>query len=80
MPFTTAKVVEGVFTEERKTRLIEKITEAMIEVEGEGSRDLTWVVIERSKPMTGLSEAGRSARNRSPEPEVEIRLLPFRRS
>jgi 4-oxalocrotonate tautomerase len=46
MPFTTVKVIEGVFTKEQKAQLIEKITEAMIDVEGESMRPLTWVVIE----------------------------------
>lgn len=49
MPFTTVKVIEGVFSEDQKKQLIEKITEAMIEVEGEAMRDLTWVVIEEVK-------------------------------
>jgi len=49
MPFTTVKVIEGVFTKEQKTQLIEKITEAMIGVEGEHMRALTWVVIEEVK-------------------------------
>jgi 4-oxalocrotonate tautomerase len=49
MPFTTVKVIEGVFTKEQKVQLIEKITEAMIEVEGESMRALTWVVIEEVK-------------------------------
>ena len=49
MPFTTVKAIEGVFSREQKTQMIEKITEAMIEVEGEGMRDLTWVVIEEVK-------------------------------
>ena len=49
MPFTTIKVIEGVFSGEQKKQLIEKVTEAMIEVEGEGMRDKTWVVIEEVK-------------------------------
>lgn len=49
MPFTTIKVIEGVFSREQKTQLIQKVTEAMIEVEGEGMRDKTWVVIEEVK-------------------------------
>ena len=49
MPFTSVKVIEGVFSKEQKAQLIKKITEAMIEVEGEGMRDLTWVVIEEVK-------------------------------
>lgn len=49
MPFTTVKVIEGVFSKEQKLRLIENITEGMIEVYGEGMRDKTWVVIEDVK-------------------------------
>ena len=49
MPFTTVKVIEGVFSKEQKAQLIDKITEAMIEVEGEEMRNLTWVVIEEVK-------------------------------
>ena len=49
MPFTTVKVIEGVFSEDQKAQLIGKITEAMIEVYGEGMRDKTWVVIEEVK-------------------------------
>lgn len=33
----------------QKAQLISNITEAMVEVEGEGMRDLTWVVIEEVK-------------------------------
>jgi 4-oxalocrotonate tautomerase len=43
------KVIEGVFSKEQKALLIEKITEAMVEVEGEHMRELTWVVIEEVK-------------------------------
>ena len=50
MPFTIVKVIEGVFSKEQKAQLIEKITEAEIEVFGEGMRNLTWVVIEEVKP------------------------------
>jgi len=50
MPFTTVKVIEGVFSKEQKAQLIEKITEAQIGVYGEGMRDKTWVVIEEVKP------------------------------
>jgi len=49
MPFTTVKVIEGVFSEDQKAQLIENITEAMIGVYGEGMRDKTWVVIEEVK-------------------------------
>jgi 4-oxalocrotonate tautomerase len=49
MPFTTVRVIEGAFSDAQKAQLIDKITEAMIEVQGEGMRDLTWVVIEEVK-------------------------------
>ncbi len=49
MPFTTLRVIEGVFSEEQKAQLIDKITEAQISVYGEGMRDKTWVVIEEVK-------------------------------
>ena len=50
MPFTTVKVIEGVFSPNQKRQLIESITEAMIGVYGEGMRDKTWVIIEEIKP------------------------------
>ena len=50
MPFTTVKVIEGVFTKEQKAQLIGNITQGMIDVYGEGMRDKTWVVIEEVKP------------------------------
>ena len=50
MPSTTLKVIEGVFSKEQKAQLIEKITEGMIEVYGEGMRDKTWIVIEEVEP------------------------------
>ena len=49
MPITTIKVIEGVFSKEQKAALIDKVTEAMIEVEGEDMRHLTWVLIEEVK-------------------------------
>ena len=49
MPFATVKVVEGAFSKEQKAQLIEKITGAIVEVEGEGMRYFTWVVIEEVK-------------------------------
>jgi 4-oxalocrotonate tautomerase len=50
MPFTTVKIIEGVFSADQKAKLIENITEGMIDVYGEGMRDKTWVVIEEVLP------------------------------
>ena len=43
MPLVTIDVIKGVFTPTQKQTMIEKVTEAMIEVEGEALRSLTWV-------------------------------------
>lgn len=45
MPLVTIDVIKGVFTPLQKEQLIEKVTAAMIEVEGEGMRPVTWVRI-----------------------------------
>jgi 4-oxalocrotonate tautomerase len=46
MPLVTIKAPEAVFTESQKRDMIERVTEAMVEVEGEDFRDKTWVVYE----------------------------------
>jgi 4-oxalocrotonate tautomerase len=46
MPLIQVKLIEKVFTHEQKQQMIEKITDAMVSVEGESMRGLTWVVIE----------------------------------
>lgn len=45
MPLVTIDVIKDVFSPEKKQELIEKVTEAMIEVEGEQMRPVTWVRI-----------------------------------
>jgi 4-oxalocrotonate tautomerase len=45
MPLVTIDVIKDVFTPEQKKQLIEKVTAAMIEVEGESMRPVTWVRI-----------------------------------
>ena len=49
MPFVQVKLIEGVFTKAQKQDMIEKVTEAMLSVEGENMRPVTWVVIEEVK-------------------------------
>lgn len=49
MPLVNIKVIEGVFTPEQKHEMVEKITDAMVTVEGENMRQVTWVVIEEVK-------------------------------
>jgi 4-oxalocrotonate tautomerase len=43
MPLVTIDVIKDVFTPKQKQDLIAKVTAAMIEVEGENMRSVTWV-------------------------------------
>ena len=43
MPLVTIDVIKDVFTPEQKEQLIDQVTRAMIEVEGENMRAVTWV-------------------------------------
>jgi 4-oxalocrotonate tautomerase len=49
MPIVNVKLIEGVFDDGQKREMIEKLTDAMVEIEGENMRGVTWVVIEESK-------------------------------
>lgn len=46
MPLVTIDVIKNVFTPDQKEQLIEKVTNAMVEVEGENMRPVTWVRIQ----------------------------------
>jgi 4-oxalocrotonate tautomerase len=46
MPLVTIDVIKDVFTPSQKQDLIAKVTEAMIEVEGESLRPVTWVRVQ----------------------------------
>jgi 4-oxalocrotonate tautomerase len=46
MPLVTIDLIKDVFTPTQKQQLIDKVTEAMIAVEGEALRPVTWVRIQ----------------------------------
>jgi len=46
MPLVTVKVIEDVFTPEQKHEMIRRITDTIVEIEGENLRPVTWVVVE----------------------------------
>jgi 4-oxalocrotonate tautomerase len=46
MPFVNVKLIEGVFTPGQKQQIIRDLTEAMVAIEGENLRPVTWVVVE----------------------------------
>lgn len=49
MPLVQVKVIEGVFSDSQKKAMVEKLTDAMVSVEGENMRQVTWVTIEDVK-------------------------------
>ncbi len=46
MPLVTIKGIKGVFTPEQKAEAIRRVTDAMVAVEGENMRAVTWVLFE----------------------------------
>ena len=46
MPFIQVKLIEGVFTALQKQEIVERLTNAMVEIVGENMRQVTWCVIE----------------------------------
>jgi 4-oxalocrotonate tautomerase len=49
MPLIQVKLIEGVFTEAQKREMVTKLTDAMVSIEGEAMRPVTWVVVEEVK-------------------------------
>jgi 4-oxalocrotonate tautomerase len=45
MPLIEVHLIENVFSPEQKRQVIEKLTDAMVSVEGENMRGVTWVKI-----------------------------------
>ncbi len=46
MPLIQVKLIEKVFTHQQKQEMIQKLTDAMVSIEGENMRPVTWVIIE----------------------------------
>jgi 4-oxalocrotonate tautomerase len=43
MPIVDIHLIEGVFDKEQKQEMIRKVTDAMVDIEGETMRGVTWV-------------------------------------
>lgn len=43
MPLVDIQLIKGVFTPDQKKTMIQNVTNAMVEVEGESLRGVTWV-------------------------------------
>jgi 4-oxalocrotonate tautomerase len=46
MPLIQVKLIENVFTPSQKQEMITRLTDAMVRIEGENMRSVTWVTIE----------------------------------
>ncbi|MEA2445360.1 MAG: 4-oxalocrotonate tautomerase [Thermoleophilales bacterium] len=49
MPLINVKVIEDVFSSDQKREIATRLTDAMVAVEGERMRGVTWVVVEEVK-------------------------------
>jgi 4-oxalocrotonate tautomerase len=49
MPLIQVKLIEEVFTPAQKKEIISKLTDAMVSIEDENMRSVTWVVIEEAR-------------------------------
>ena len=49
MPMINVRLIEGVFDDSQKREMIEKLTDTMVEIEGENMRSVTWVLIDEVK-------------------------------
>ena len=49
MPLINVKLVEGGFNTAQKQRISRELTEAMVAIEGENMRPITWVLVEELK-------------------------------
>jgi 4-oxalocrotonate tautomerase len=62
MPLINVKLIEGVFNESQKKQMVTKLTDAMVAIEGEAMRQVTWVVIDEVKSGHWALAASRSPR------------------
>jgi 4-oxalocrotonate tautomerase len=46
MPLVDIQLIAGVFDKAQKQRMIAKVTDAMVEIEGEAMRGVTWVRVQ----------------------------------
>jgi 4-oxalocrotonate tautomerase len=49
------RVIKDVFSKDQKRQIIKKLTDAMVSIEGENMRGVTWVRSRKSRAATGAS-------------------------
>ena len=74
MPMIEVHLIENVFDSEQKQQMIQKLTDAMVSIEGENMRGVTWVKIHEvasgewaigGKPLTTEAVKGLAAGRRA---------------
>ncbi len=72
MPLIDINLIKGVFTASQKKTMIEKVTDAMVAIEGERLRGVTWVRVNETesgewaiggKPLTAADVKSLAAGN-----------------
>ncbi|MFE1646514.1 4-oxalocrotonate tautomerase family protein [Microbacterium sp. P01] len=46
MPLIQVKIIEDVFSREQKQQIVRDLTDAMVAIEGENMRPVTWCIVE----------------------------------
>jgi len=65
MPLINVKLIENVFSPDQKREIIQRLTDAMVTIEGENMRPVTWVVVE--EVASGLGHRRQGADHRRHE-------------
>lgn len=64
MPLVDIQVIEGVFNEDEKKEMIERVTDTLVAIEGEALRGVTWVrVIDVPGGQWGIGGQALSAKD-----------------
>jgi 4-oxalocrotonate tautomerase len=71
MPLVDIQLIKGVFTSDQKKLMIQKVTDAMISVEGETMRPVTWVRVQET-------ESGEWAIGGNPLTAADVRAMAAR--
>ena len=75
MPLVDIQLIKGVFSPEQKKRMIQKVTDAMVSVEDEAMRPVTWVRVQEiesgewaigGNPLTAADVKKMAAGNAAP--------------
>jgi 4-oxalocrotonate tautomerase len=68
MPLIDIQLIKGVFTPDQKKTMIQNVTDAMVAVEGEAMRPVTWVRVQEI-------ESGQWAIGGHPLTAAEVRAM-----